>query len=202
MSSSFDSHPSTIGQLLGDNERRSVMLPQFQRGFSWEKSHVERFWADLTNFKSSFDSSPISASYFLGPIVLKPENEQLVLLDGQQRLATATILLAAMRDIARGLDAGHGYLGADFARDIQVKYIQKGDDEPTRFSLVLGELDEPYFMAAIQKDPPVAPTCVLRSHRLIAEARTLLSEKLNATIATRDAESAVKALKSLRDCLV
>jgi uncharacterized protein with ParB-like and HNH nuclease domain len=203
MSNSFDSHSCTIATLLGESERRGIILPRFQRGFSWENSHVERFWADLIDFKGAYDLKPISASYFLGPIVLLPQEEELILLDGQQRLATSTILLSCIRDLAREINTMEPtkHLGTDLARDIQTKFIQKGDSEPIRHALRLGELDEGFFIQAIINDIANIVTPTLKSHNLIRAARNLLLTNL--TVLTRELsiEQSIKLLRGIKDCL-
>lgn len=203
MGTPFDSRTCTVGSLLGENERRSVVLPRFQRGFSWEESHVERFWNDLIDFKQTSDAKPITASYFLGPIVLQPEEEELILLDGQQRLATATILLACIRDLTRELNTKetNGHLGSDLARDIQTTFIQKGDDEPPRYALRLGELDEIFFLQTVKSDTRSSPKPTLRSHRLIQGARNLLYGKLGETTKDLAMGQAIGTLRGIRDCL-
>lgn len=201
MGSTFDSHPYTIGSLLGDNERRSVHLPEFQRGFSWELAQVSTFWNDMLTFKETFDAKRISASYFLGPIVLQDSPEKIILLDGQQRLATGTILLACMRDIARTLDKTGHHLGSDLARDIQRKFIEKDDVEPIQYSLLLGELDEAYFLQSIKSDPPHQTKPTLRSHRLIQSAYKYFWQNISEDIQKDKENEAIRILKDMRDCL-
>ena len=81
MAGSFDSHPHNIGDLLGQYETRIIAVPQFQRGFSWEKTHVATFWDDLATFRPTATAGD---AYFLGPIVLLPGKDEIALLDGQQ----------------------------------------------------------------------------------------------------------------------
>lgn len=137
---------SSIAGLLGHYERRPIKLPEFQRPYSWEKAQRAAFWADLIAFKERFDKNPVSASYFLGPVVVIENKEEITILDGQQRLATATILLAVLRDLARELNATHPDQELDyFARDVQKELIEKKDTNPLVYSLTLSELDEPFF---------------------------------------------------------
>ena len=60
----------SVGELLGAYERRPILLPEFQRSYSWEKSQVATFWGDLNAFKGRYSHSPVDSTYFLGPIVL------------------------------------------------------------------------------------------------------------------------------------
>src|SRR5579872_6855080 len=100
MNGSFDSQSRNFGELLGQYEKRPVVVPQFQRGYSWEKGHVSDFWNDISAFHNEKPSGSASHKYFLGPIVALPQADKIVLLDGQQRLATGTILFSVLRDVA------------------------------------------------------------------------------------------------------
>jgi uncharacterized protein with ParB-like and HNH nuclease domain len=160
MADAFDSHPQNFGTLLG-KFTQPVIVPPFQRGYSWEKSHVSTFCDDILGFKQD---AKVGEQYFLGPIVIITENTETHVLDGQQRLATATIFFSVLRDIARTFGTTQGN---DFARDVQRDLIEKEDE----FSLQLGETDELYFRKTIQSDPPQNEKAVLRSHGLIKTAR-------------------------------
>src|SRR5688572_17262468 len=71
-----------------------MSVPLYQRDYSWKIEHVKEFWSDLR----AAMAAP-SPEYFLGTIVLTPgEGERLTVIDGQQRLATVSMLLAAIRD--------------------------------------------------------------------------------------------------------
>ncbi len=200
MTQAIDAHRWTIGSLLGRYERRPVVLPPFQRAFSWERPQITVFWEDLINFESAYTSSPLTASYFLGSIVVIESDEQILLLDGQQRLATATIALAAMRDTARSLDTSSSTKGGDFARDIQREILEK-DTEPPSYSLTLSELDEPFFLKAIKNDPPAVPHIKIRSHTHIQSAYNLSRAKLVEVTKGLSVDKTLKRLKSLRDAL-
>lgn len=111
---------TSIGGLLSEYERRQIRLPEFQRPYSWEKAQFASFWGDLIAFRQNFEKSPVDASYFLGALVAIESKIEITILDGQQRLATATILLAALRDLARRLNATSPHQDLDyFARDVQ-----------------------------------------------------------------------------------
>lgn len=201
MDKTLDSAQYTVGSLLGRYERRKVVLPPFQRPYSWEKGHVVQFFDDLALFGGEFGSAPTTATYFLGAIVVINRAAEILLLDGQQRLATATILLAAMRDAARELDETGFTKGSDLARDIQRELIEKTDD-PAAWTLTLGELDEPFFIKRIKSDPPQAAECKLKSHQLIENAYRLCSESVAKRIVGKSRQEAVREIRSLHDALV
>jgi len=195
MNEPFDSHSRNFGELLGQYEKRPVIVPQFQRGYSWEKNHVSAFWADLLDFHNNQVSKKATDKYFLGPIVIMPHDKHIILLDGQQRLATATILFASLRDIVRSLNT---VKGTDLARDIQRDLIE---NEEGRYSLALSEIDETYFLKTIKQDPPTSASPRLRSHALIKSAKEFLSEAVKQHISGYSQDEIVNKLKDLRDTL-
>lgn len=71
-----------------------LMVPPNQRSYAWEDSHVQTLFEDL-----SVAISNNSQTYFLGTVVLTQGGaDRLEVADGQQRLATTSILIAAIRD--------------------------------------------------------------------------------------------------------
>jgi hypothetical protein len=202
MAKSFESHTKNIGSILGNFETRIVHVPKFQRGFSWEKGHVHAFWTDVISFLEQYAKGP-SATYFFGPIVVEETSDKIILLDGQQRLATSTILLAAIRDAARDLTFSKGTPGADFARDVQKALIIKEDEDASvEYSLRLGDLDRDYFRKTVQEDPPTQVAPKLKSHGLIDSASRFLRTEVSSLIAGLPSDDALKTLKRIRDCLV
>lgn len=87
------------------------VIPSYQRPYAWTPVQAGELFSDLYDFYSKEDKED---TYFLGSIVLikeegKPNAE---VIDGQQRLTTLTILLAALTHRATGQirDAFHRYL--------------------------------------------------------------------------------------------
>lgn len=200
MSKEIDATRKSLGELLGRYERRPVVLPEFQRPYSWDKAHVTAFWEDLEAFRATYVASPVTASYFLGSIVVLKSDDQIVLLDGQQRMATTTIALAAIRDVARTLDNPPATKGNDFARDVQRELLEK-DTDPVTYSLTLSELDEEFFFKAVKTDPPLAMAAKLRSHQLIEAARDISRARIRKLVENIPIDEALKVLKSLQDAL-
>src|SRR5207247_1065108 len=88
------SEASGIGQLL--DERRYFEVPAHQRDYSWPIGAVEQYLEDIVDAMKRGDSD-----YFVGLIVLvdteNPTKTRYQILDGQQRLATTTMIYAAIR---------------------------------------------------------------------------------------------------------
>jgi hypothetical protein len=75
----------------------AIVVPDWQRNYSWKEEHYSTFWNDLVMF-SDRSGEDIKDEYFFGSVVLVSGDSTLLLLDGQQRLATSTILLSAIRN--------------------------------------------------------------------------------------------------------
>src|SRR3990172_6019946 len=76
-------------------KERLLAVPIYQRSYAWNSEEIGEYWSDL---RSAFGES--IPEHFLGTIVLtrqgRPPRDTII--DGQQRLATTAILLAALRD--------------------------------------------------------------------------------------------------------
>jgi hypothetical protein len=203
MQGSFNSRTYNFNTLLGrssfpDLSVKKVVVPPFQRGYSWEKAHVATFWDDILRFHSQSGGSGTTNTYFLGPIVIMPTKENVTLLDGQQRLATTTILLGVIRDIAR---TDGGQAGSDLARDIQRDLLYVEEDSES-YALTLSELDNNFFKESVQKDPPDPGISVqIRSHVLIKQAKGLLVAAVREHIKGQKPADLIKALKRLKSTI-
>ncbi|MFM6395310.1 MAG: DUF262 domain-containing protein [Planktothrix sp.] len=88
---------TTLRNLLEGTKQ--FQIPLFQRPYSWTKEKWETLWEDLIKLYSN----EVEGSYFLGAIVTQsiPGTADgispYLVIDGQQRLITLTILLAAMQ---------------------------------------------------------------------------------------------------------
>ncbi|HRZ55837.1 MAG TPA: DUF262 domain-containing protein, partial [Candidatus Paceibacterota bacterium] len=113
----MQAQPKTIRDILHTGDQ--YIIPLFQRFYSWEKSHWERLRMDIWALMED-GAKPI---HFLGPLVCTlpprlPGNiSAFQLIDGQQRVTTLTILLAAIRDVARSRNLN------DFADEVTEDYL-------------------------------------------------------------------------------
>jgi hypothetical protein len=93
----------SVADLLCDKFLFSI--PPFQRPYGWTREQAGELLDDLHHaMKSGSDGG---GAYFLGTIVVikDPNHPAADVVDGQQRLATLTILLAVLRDLASEEDA-------------------------------------------------------------------------------------------------
>jgi uncharacterized protein DUF262/uncharacterized protein DUF1524 len=168
MAEKYTSDRNTVGTLLALTSP-SIQVPEWQRSYSWDTPRVQIFWNDLLNFSNRYpDRNIADQEYFLGALVIVDAGANQLLLDGQQRLATATILLSVIRDFLKEYKA-------DAAGRIQQRYIADIDDatNTTNHKLTMNRYDKEFFQREIQEFPSVEPAPVpkLTSHHAIRAAR-------------------------------
>ncbi len=79
---------------------RQFVIPVFQRDYSWTPEQCEQLWTDVLRA----GESAVAASHFMGSIVYVSTGlpaatfQQWLVIDGQQRLTTLSLLLTALRD--------------------------------------------------------------------------------------------------------
>ena len=87
---------------------KQYVIPSFQRPYTWDEESCTKLWDDIVEFYEKLEQSdrPQDEKYFLGTIVVYPEKDRpltprtdlsecLGVIDGQQRLTTLTLLMAA-----------------------------------------------------------------------------------------------------------
>lgn len=124
------------------SERFDFEIPYYQRPYAWTTEQAGDLFDDLYEFKTRQD---IGDAYFLGSIVLiKRETEaKSDVIDGQQRLTTLTILLAAIKSRLSGNDA------QEFATYVNEpgKRVEGLEPKPR---LALRERDREFFKKYVQ----------------------------------------------------
>jgi uncharacterized protein with ParB-like and HNH nuclease domain len=84
------------------DKHADFLIPDYQRPYAWDDTECQTLWDDLFSFAIPDGDSErfhTNDEYFLGPIVVfKNENNQLEVIDGQQRLTTLLLLLRAFYD--------------------------------------------------------------------------------------------------------
>lgn len=171
-----------IAQLL---KSRSLEVPFYQRSYSWftlesrktsaepasDNLQVVEFWDDLVR------SFTARSSYFLGTVVLAREGGSAVgrqaVIDGQQRLATTSLLLTAIRDRYR-LQGEE-----DFANSTQTDFLAKFDRSVGMHQsiLIMNTDDRDFFdRRIIGSDAAVLPTKL--SQELLLDAYEYFVERV------------------------
>jgi hypothetical protein len=86
-------------------KEKNSYVPRYQRSYAWKKQNVKDFLLDITGAISTSASE-----YFLGSVVISQrEEDRPEIVDGQQRLATTCIVVAAIRDYFFNLGTNHQF---------------------------------------------------------------------------------------------
>ncbi len=152
-------------------------MPPFQRAYSWESEQIGDFWSDLEEaHKASVKRVP---EYFLGTIVLTPgEKGEHVVIDGQQRLPTTTMLLAAIRNVASERQ------DQDLVGEVR-QYLSSLDLKTREHTprLRLNREDDDFFRGYVVESPgSVRPAPGRESHRRIQRAFDDLNGRLRKAV--------------------
>lgn len=104
----------TLDSLITDT--KSLSVPTFQRGYAWNRQNIDEFWRDVRTAASQ------DGSHFYGPLVLLKTADMTAtdVIDGQQRLTTAFMCLAILRDIAATLKTKIAFAGTMQEENVEV----------------------------------------------------------------------------------
>jgi alkylated DNA nucleotide flippase Atl1 len=139
---------TTLRSLL--QGERQYVVPLYQRRYSWERKDLDQLWHDLV----SVADGGSSASHFLGSVVLAPSPTNTpagvqvwLVVDGQQRLTTLSILLCAIRDHVRAEDAR-------LAEKIDDLYLfNRYASGQERYTLLPTQADRASWIALLEQAP-------------------------------------------------
>ncbi|WP_342387892.1 DUF262 domain-containing protein [Salinicoccus bachuensis] len=99
------SHKS-ISELI-TSTNNTYIVPDFQREFVWGKEEIESLFEDFKEDSSDFTKETKDLTgYLLGNIVLIGNGKEKVVIDGQQRLTTLTLLFKALEIYAKDKVSG------------------------------------------------------------------------------------------------
>lgn len=129
---------------------KQYVVPLFQRSYSWKKKRWQTLWDDLLEIYDEDDNR----EHFIGaivtmPIEMSPEGvNKFLLIDGQQRLTTFFLILAAMRDTAVNKDN----ILPEQIEDLYL--INKWETGVNRFKLFPSQTDREIFSQIIERKTP------------------------------------------------
>jgi len=123
------------------------LVPRFQREFSWSEEEIGEFWDDIVQqITLSGDNKVTNEEYFIGCIVLVGEDSKpdYLIVDGQQRLTTLTILLRAIVERLKELGENPA------AKALYDNVIEGTDNDGKKYFKLVNETPKPYFQNELQ----------------------------------------------------
>ena len=140
-------------------------IPRFQRPYSWMEEEVINFWEDIVirDYKH----------YFIGSMVVyQTEKPYYGIVDGQQRLTTITLMLAAIRN------AFLDYEDENLAKGVH-QYIEKANIDNINEYILNAETSFPYLQGYIQSFKKVDIRCnVGNEEQNLKSAFELINKKI------------------------
>ena len=142
--------------------QRQYQVPLFQRPYAWEHAQHQQLWADVLELYEARQEEP-AAQHFLGSVVTLPitsgpdRPELFILVDGQQRLTTLSVLLASIRDRARNSDS-------TAAEKLDALYLRNQfAHQDDRFKVLPTQADRAEFHAVMLAGAPTGHSRSMRS---------------------------------------
>lgn len=137
--------------LEGENQ---YLVPLYQRPYQWGPDQWQTLWDDIAELVDDRQSHP-KTTHFIGSLVLVPfDNAQsavsisrFLVVDGQQRLTTLTLLLAAIRDYKNQHDSPRA--GERLHNSYLTNQYEEGD---RHIKLVPTQLDRDAYFAVVNRD--------------------------------------------------
>ncbi|MEV8027091.1 DUF4268 domain-containing protein [Cellulosimicrobium funkei] len=133
--------------------KKQYQVPLYQRTYAWGKKQLDQLWNDIVELAQARRSDP-AATHFIGSLVLAASPDfsvvgvaKLLVVDGQQRLTTLTLLLAALRD--------HLVVTGDpeRAEGVHAQYLANVYDKGKPSKVLPTQADRPSYLAVVRSAP-------------------------------------------------
>lgn len=136
--------------------KMQFVIPVYQRVYSWSVKECEVLWDDV--MRAGRDG----VSHFVGSMLYIPESEssatsisRVLLIDGQQRMTTFSLMIAALADYLEGYPDKAGFLGDLKISALRKNYLFNDDDYNglARYKLVLSQDDKETLFSIVSGSP-------------------------------------------------
>lgn len=123
-----------------------LIIPVYQRVYAWDRTQCDTLWADIER------AGRTSSAHFIGTVLYttEPGNDdaarRLDIIDGQQRAATLTLLITALRDWMRETSAALEGIDAD-ALTSRYLHVDAADGA---LKLMLSRVDRATMRAVVE----------------------------------------------------
>lgn len=149
-----DDHPVEV--ILAEGRR--FMVPLYQRKYQWADNRLLPFWDDVQAKAAEVLEDETRFQHYMGALILAPIGEsaqigvtpRVQVVDGQQRLTTFQLMLAAIREVAREHDCKDII---EHVKDYIFNKLKSKDiDALTRFKLTPTPSDREVFHDILDKE--------------------------------------------------
>ncbi len=168
-------------------ENRLFTIPDYQRGYSWEKKQVEELLRDIDHLMND----EVALRHYTGTLVLgRPDgidDGEFHVVDGQQRLTTLVTLMRMLSE----------HLPATDRPTFEELYLRRGEIGSDRAVLRLNSDTRLFFERVILGDGNTAnEPATLEAHERLLDSRKLigkwLTERLDSGVVLSDIRNAIE----------
>ncbi|WP_121054482.1 DUF262 and DUF1524 domain-containing protein [Helicobacter pylori] len=145
----MEADAATLLRFFKENQNNQFVIPIYQRLYSWKKEQCEQLWDDIIKAGGNDQIE----GHFIGSILYArvddTHSSPLLIIDGQQRLTTITLLLIALRNHS----SDEVKILEKFSREkIESYLINSNKDGDKKFRLILSESDKDTLLFLIDKN--------------------------------------------------
>lgn len=174
----LDTRTTNFLEFVGNGKRYTI--PPYQRDYSW----VEEQWEDLWNDIMALRDKPNERHYMGALVVQGKSDREFLVIDGQQRLATLSILaIVVISRLQKLADEGHDVdANRERAASLRARFI--GEKDPASLiessKLTLNDTDNAFYQDyLVQIRAPLNPRGLPKSNRLMWECSKWFVAKLD-----------------------
>ena len=163
----MDATKGNIYSILNGNKQ--FLIPVYQRYYSWDIEQCRRLWNDIVDMQKKNKQG-----HFVGSIVNIAEQamptgvQKYMIIDGQQRMTTLTLLLIALRDYAINHPEDTSINSRRIDNMLLKNEYESGDE---RYKLLLTENDRDILIKLVEQKPIADNTVsrLLTNHKFFVE---------------------------------
>ncbi|GAA7406403.1 DUF262 and DUF1524 domain-containing protein [Helicobacter pylori] len=140
----MEAKEATLLGFFKEHQNNQFVIPIYQRLYSWKKEQCEQLWDDIIKIGGNDKAN----RHFIGSILYVLDggtpSSPLLIIDGQQRFTTITLLFIALRN----------HLSDEVERkeEIERYLINNNKDGDKKFRLILSESDKDTLLSLIDKN--------------------------------------------------
>ncbi len=135
------------------NGTKQFVIPIYQRTYSWNREQCEQLWRDI----SRLIQDGAIKGHFIGSVVYVEDDQysksvvpQLLVIDGQQRLTTLSLLLAALANVID--ERVHESVDIT-SKKLYNYYLRNNDEDGERhYKLLLTQSDKPALINVVNRE--------------------------------------------------
>ncbi len=175
----LETRTTQFGDSLGNG--KIYQVPPFQRDYAWQEENWEDLWQDILMLHIHPD-----ASHYMGALVLQnssTSDKEFTIIDGQQRLATLSIIaIAVIQKLQDLIDRGEQQAANQERKEILRRtYLSDKDPRSLRYSskIILNENNDDFYQSnLINLRKPRHIRTLSKSNQLLWQAFEYFSSHL------------------------